>query len=111
MSHIAHLLNYSLETHFIVSKNSALIREITKDDMVTAFLDYVDPSSSKRSKLSLHLLPHNIKAHPEKVDLGSDVIYIQDLKAFKAQLPVSDVPNPVEEFAKMLQEMSTQENN
>ncbi|KLO18632.1 hypothetical protein SCHPADRAFT_925084 [Schizopora paradoxa] len=86
--------------------DSELVRKITKDDLLTAFSNNVDPSSSKRSKLSLHLLPKSLKTHTENIDLGSDVMYFQDFNALKEQLPVSDVPKPVEEFGKMLQEMS-----
>lgn len=63
--------------------------------MLSAFSTFLNPSSETRSKLSVHLIPKNMRDAPP-----SGVI--EDMKAFKAQLQVSNAPEPVDEFAELL---------
>jgi len=72
------------------------LRSITKEDMVAFYDRYIDPESTIRSKLSVHLVAQKTSekadGDAEEVKKGeqtSKAVKIEDVHAFKASLMMS----------------------
>lgn len=84
------------------------LRALTKEDMVTFFDNYIDPSSSLRAKISVHLeaqksasiAPGDAAQEKEaKSNSSSQATIIEDVHAFKSSLALSAGARPVKDLS------------
>jgi insulysin len=84
--------------------DATLIRNMTKDDLIEFYHQYINPMSKTRMKISIHLTAHPmVDESTEALETApaSEPIYIDDVGQFKASLPVGPGPvsfMPVEAF-------------
>lgn len=98
------------------------IEPITKQDMVDFFNTHIDPASKTRAKISTHLLAQaksedanttkssvvkdeaasaassELRVEEQKKEVGT-AIRIEDVRSFKASMPLSEAMRPVKDLA------------
>lgn len=98
------------------------IEPITKQDMIDFFNTHIDPASKTRAKISTHLLAQaksedanstktqavkdetasatssELRVEEQKKEVGT-AIRIEDVRSFKASMPLSEAMRPVKDLA------------
>lgn len=69
-------------------KAAGIVEKLTKVDILDFFIKYIGPSSSHRSKFSVHAHSHIKPGTTTNFSIAASKVFLQDLKA--AQVPVNE---------------------
>lgn len=125
VSHVIYRLLNTFTDFVIVYRDVEHIEPITKQDMIDFFNTHIDPASKTRAKISTHLLAQAKSADAESTKSGEPqgvkdetasatsserrvgeqmqqvgtATKIEDVRSFKARMPLSEAMRPVKDLA------------